>query len=348
MATTIDRTETTATTVSATGHPVRRHRPKISADATQAVGNTPLIHLARFAKDAPATLVGKIESFSPGFSVKDRIGVAMIDDAEARGLIEPGKTTLVEPTSGNTGIALAWVAAARGYKLILTMPESMSLERRMLLLGYGAKLVLTPAAEGMRGAVERAERILAETPDAFMPRQFDNPANPAIHRETTAVEIWEDTEGEVDIFVGGVGTGGTITGVGQVLKALKPGVQVVAVEPAESPILAGGQPASHKIQGLGANFVPSVLDRDVIDEIVHIDSETAMATARELMRTEGLLKGISCGAAAAAARQVASREENRGKLVVVVLPDTGERYLSTALYADLRERASAMTADASA
>ncbi len=348
MATTIDRTETTTQMESTTDYPARRQRPKISADATQAVGNTPLIHLARFAKDTPATLVGKIESFSPGFSVKDRIGVAMIDDAEARGLIEPGKTTLVEPTSGNTGIALAWVAAARGYKLILTMPDSMSLERRMLLLGYGAELVLTPAAEGMRGAVERADRILAETPDAWMPKQFDNPANPAIHRETTAVEIWEDTEGEVDIFVGGVGTGGTITGVGQALKALKPGVRVVAVEPAESPILAGGQPASHKIQGLGANFVPGILDREVIDEIVHIDSETAMATARELMRTEGLLKGISCGAAAAAARQVASREENRGKLVVVVLPDTGERYLSTALYADLRERASAMTATAGA
>jgi cysteine synthase A len=228
------------------------------------------------------------------------------------------------------------------------MPESMSLERRMLLLGYGAELVLTPAAEGMRGAVERAEKIVAETPDSWMPAQFDNPANPQIHRETTAVEIWQDTDGEVDILVGGVGTGGTITGAGEVLKQLKPSLKVVAVEPAESPILAGGQPASHKIQGIGANFVPSVLDREVIDEIVHIDSETAMATARELMRTEGLLKGISCGAAAAAARQVASREENRGKTVVVVLPDTGERYLSTPLYADLREQASNMTAETTA
>lgn len=341
MATTLERQQTAVSADNLT----RRQRPKISDDATQAVGNTPLVRLSRFAKDTPATLIGKIESFSPGFSVKDRIGVAMIDDAEARGVITPGKTTMVEPTSGNTGIALAWVAAARGYHLILTMPESMSLERRMLLLGYGAELVLTPAAEGMRGAVERAEKILAETPDSWMPAQFDNPANPQIHRETTAVEIWQDTDGEVDILVGGVGTGGTITGVGEVLKQLKPGLKVVAVEPAESPILAGGQPASHKIQGIGANFVPTVLDREVIDEIVHIDSETAMATARELMRTEGLLKGISCGAAAAAARQVAGREENRGKTVVVVLPDTGERYLSTPLYADLREQASNMTAE---
>ena len=267
----------------------------------------------------------------------------MIEDAEERGVIAPGRTTIVEPTSGNTGIALAWVAAAKGYRLVLTMPESMSLERRVLLRGYGAELVLTPATEGMSGAVRRAEQILAETADAWMPEQFDNPANPEIHRETTAVEIWEDTDGAVDIVVGGVGTGGTITGVGQVLKQLKPSVQIVAVEPKESPILAGGQPASHKIQGIGANFVPEVLDRTLIDEIVHVDSETAMATARELMRTEGLLKGISCGAAAAAARQVATREENRGKTIVVVLPDTGERYLSTLLFADLREEAAAMT-----
>lgn len=328
-----------------TDNVTRRERPKISDDATRAVGNTPLVRLSRFAKTNAASLIGKIEAFSPGFSVKDRIGVAMIDDAEARGVITPGKTTLVEPTSGNTGIALAWVAAARGYRLILTMPESMSSERRMLLLGYGAELILTPAAEGMRGAVERAEKILAETPDSWMPAQFDNPANPEIHRETTAVEIWQDTDGEVDILVGGIGTGGTITGAGQVLKQLKPDLKVVAVEPAESPILAGGQPASHKIQGIGANFIPSVLDRDVIDEIIHIDSETAMAATRELMRTEGLLLGISCGAAAAAARQVASRDENRGKTIVVVLPDTGERYLSTPLYADLREKAAAMTAE---
>ena len=324
-------------------HP-RRQRPAIAEDATQLIGNTPLVRLQRFGADLPGILVGKLESFSPGFSVKDRIGVAMIDDAEGRGIIAPGVTTLVEPTSGNTGIALAWVAAARGYRLILTMPESMSVERRVLLRGYGAELVLTPAAEGMAGAVRRAERILAETPNAWMPQQFQNPANPEVHRQTTAVEIWEDTAGDVDVLVGGVGTGGTITGAGQVLKSLKADLKAIAVEPAESPILAGGQPAPHKIQGIGANFVPDVLDRDIYDEIVHIDGPTAMAAQRELMRTEGLLKGISCGAAAAAARQVAAREENRGMLIVVVLPDTGERYLSTPLFADLREQAAAMTA----
>ena len=324
---------------------VRLRRPDIADDATQIVGNTPLVRLVRFAKDTPGIVVGKLESFGPGYSVKDRIGVAMIDDAERRGLIQPGVTTIVEPTSGNTGIALAWVAAARGYRLILTMPESMSMERRMLLLGFGAELVLTPAAAGMAGAVARADRLLAETPNAWMPQQFQNPANPEVHRTTTAVEIWQDTAGAVDILVGGVGTGGTITGAGQVLKALKPGLRVVAVEPAESPILAGGPPASHKIQGIGANFVPDVLDRDIYDEIVHIDSQTAMDAQRELMQKEGLLKGISCGAAAHAAREVAAREENRGKLIVVVLPDTGERYLSTPAFADLRDRAAAMTAE---
>lgn len=323
---------------------VRRTRPKIAADATELIGNTPLIHLARFAKDTPGRLLGKLESFSPGFSVKDRIGVAMIDDAEAKGLITPGVTTIIEPTSGNTGIALAWVAAARGYRLVLTMPESMSLERRVLLRGFGADIVLTPATEGMAGAVNRAEQLLAETPNSWMPMQFGNPANPAIHRKTTAVEIWQDTDGAVDIVVGGVGTGGTITGVGQILKQLKPSLQIVAVEPKESPILAGGTPAGHKIQGIGANFIPDVLDRSLVDEIVHVDSDTAMATARELMRVEGLLKGISCGAAASAARVVASREENRGKTIVVILPDTGERYLSTLLFADLRDEAAAMTA----
>jgi cysteine synthase A len=322
----------------------RRVRPNIAADATELIGNTPLVQLARFAPNTPGTLVGKLEAFTPGFSVKDRIGVAMLDDAEARGLIEPGKTVIVEPTSGNTGIALAWVAAARGYRLILTMPESMSLERRVLLLGYGAELVLTPASEGMSGAVRRAEAILADTPDAWMPQQFNNPANPEIHRRTTAVELWEDTDGQIDILVGGIGTGGTITGAGQVLKHLKPEVQVVAVEPAESPLLATGQFGPHKIQGLGANFVPEVLDRDVYDEIIHIDAATALAAQQELMRTEGLLLGISCGAAAAAARDVAGRPENEGKLIVVVLPDTGERYLSTVAFADLRERAAAMTA----
>jgi len=324
--------------------PPRVRHPAIAADATLLIGNTPLVRLDRFTGDLPGTLVGKLESFSPGFSVKDRIGVAMIDDAERRGEVERGVTTIVEPTSGNTGIALAWVAAARGYRLILTMPESMSLERRVLLLGYGAELVLTPAAEGMAGAVSRAERILAETPNAWMPQQFRNPANPEVHRRTTAVEIWEDTEGRVDVLVSGIGTGGTITGAGQVLKSLKPELQVVAVEPAESPLLAGGAAGPHKIQGIGANFVPEVLDRSVYDEIIHIDAATAMAAQRELMRKEGLLKGISCGAAAEAGRRVAARDENRGKLIVTVLPDTGERYLSTPLFADLREQAAAMTA----
>jgi cysteine synthase A len=322
----------------------RRQRAKIAADATELIGNTPLVRLSRFSPNTPGILVGKLESFSPGFSVKDRIGVAMLDDAEARGLIEPGKTVIVEPTSGNTGIALAWVAAARGYRLILTMPESMSLERRVLLLGYGAELVLTPASEGMAGAVRRAEEILANTPDAWMPQQFNNPANPEIHRRTTAVELWEDTDGQIDILVAGIGTGGTITGAGQVLKNLKLELKVVAVEPAESPLLATGQFGPHKIQGIGANFVPEVLDREIYDEIIHIDAATAIAAQQELMRTEGLLKGISCGAAAAAAREVARRPENEGKLIVAILPDTGERYLSTVAFAELRERASAMTA----
>jgi cysteine synthase A len=322
----------------------RRVRPKIAADATELIGNTPLVRLDRFAPDAAGILVGKLESLTPGYSVKDRIGVAMLDDAEARGLIEPGKTVIVEPTSGNTGIALAWVAAARGYRLILTMPDSMSLERRVLLLGYGAELVLTPAAEGMAGAVRKAEEIVAATPDSWIPQQFNNLANPEIHRRTTAVELWEDTDGQIDFLVGGIGTGGTITGAGQVLKQLKPEVKVIAVEPTESPILATGQFGPHKIQGLGANFVPEVLDRNVYDEIVHIDSATALAAQQELMRTEGLLTGISGGAAAAAAREVARRAENAGKLIVAILPDTGERYLSTVAFAELRERAASMTA----
>jgi cysteine synthase A len=323
---------------------VRVNRPKVAADATELVGNTPLVELSRFSKNGAGRLLGKLEAFTPGFSVKDRIGVSMIEDAEERGLITPGKTTIVEPTSGNTGIALAWVAAAKGYRLILTMPESMSIERRVLLRGYGAELVLTPAAEGMSGAVRKAQDILAATADSWMPMQFENLANPAIHRTTTAVEIWQDTDGQVDIVVGGIGTGGTLTGVGQILKQLKPSVKIVAVEPTESPILAGGAAASHKIQGIGANFIPDVLDRSILDEIVHVDSETAMAAARELMLSEGLLLGISCGAAAAAAREVANREENRGKTIVTVLPDTGERYLSTLLFADLRDEAAAMSA----
>jgi cysteine synthase A len=321
----------------------RRNRPRIADDATALIGNTPLLRLARFAPDAAATLLGKLEAFTPGFSVKDRIGVSMIDEAESQGLIEPGKTVIVEPTSGNTGIALAWVAAARGYRLILTMPDSMSLERRVLLLGYGAELVLTPAAEGMTGSIKVAERIVAETPNAWMAMQFQNPANPMIHRFTTAIEIWDDTEGEVDIIVGGVGTGGTLTGVGQVLKPRKPGLQIVAVEPQESPVIAGGAPAPHKIQGIGANFVPEVLDISLLDEIVHVSGDQAIEAARELMRKEGLLTGISCGAAAFAGRLLAQRPENAGKLIVAVLPDTGERYLSTPLFAELRERAAAMS-----
>jgi cysteine synthase A len=315
---------------------VRRRRPGIAEDATALIGNTPLVRLSRFAKGLPGDLVAKLEAFTPGFSVKDRIGVSMIDDAERRGLITPGVTTIVEPTSGNTGIALAWVAAARGYRLILTMPESMSLERRVLLRAYGAELVLTPTDDGMIGSIEKAEELLRSIPHSWMPQQFENPANPEIHRQTTAVEIWEDTEGDVDIIVAGVGTGGTITGTGQVLKRLKPSIRLIAVEPYDSPMLSGGKAGPHKIQGIGANFIPEVLDRNILDEILTIDDEVAFAVARELMLTEGLLSGVSSGAAAAAARQVAAREDNRGKLIVVVLHDTGERYMRTPLFSDLR------------
>jgi cysteine synthase A len=320
-------------------------RPRIAKDATELIGHTPLVRLARFTGELPGSVIGKLESFSPGYSVKDRIGVAMVDDAERLGIIQPGVTTIIEPTSGNTGIALAWVAAARGYQLILTMPESMSIERRVLLLGYGAKLVLTPAEQGMIGAIEKAEELQRTIPHAWIPQQFENLSNPVKHRQTTALEIWEDTEGEIDILVAGVGTGGTITGTGQVLKRLKPEVQVVGVEPAESPILSGGDAGPHKIQGIGANFVPDVLDRDVIDEVMTVAGDAAMNAARELMRCEGLLVGISAGAAAAAARTVAARPENQGKVIVAILPDTGERYLSTALFVELREAAAAMTVD---
>jgi len=296
------------------------------------IGNTPLVALDRLAAGSKARVLAKLESFNPGGSVKDRIGLAMIEAAERDGLIAPDRTVLIEPTSGNTGIALAMVAAVKGYRLILTMPASMSLERRQLLAGLGAELVLTDPQTGMRGAVAKAEELLAELPDAFMPHQFRNPANPEVHRRTTAEEIWRDTEGTVDILVSGIGTGGTATGVGQVLKARKPSVQVVAVEPAKSPVLSGGQPGPHIIQGIGAGFVPEVLDRSVLDEILCVTEEDAVATARKLARTEGILAGISAGAAAWAALEVAARPENAGKTLVVVLPDTGERYLTMGLY----------------
>ncbi len=304
---------------------------RIYDDITKTIGDTPLVRLDRIAEGTAARVVGKLESFNPLSSVKDRIGVSMIDDAEEKGLLEEG-TTVVEPTSGNTGIALAFVCAARGYKLILTMPDTMSMERRQLLRILGAELVLTPGEDGMPGAVEKAEQIVEETPGAFMPQQFKNPANPRIHRETTAEEIWRDTDGEVDIVVAGVGTGGTITGLGEALKERKPEVQMVAVEPEGSPVLSGGGPGPHKIQGIGAGFIPEVLRRELIDEVVRVTDEQAGETARRLAREEGVLAGISCGAAACAALQVAGREENEGKLLVVVLPDTGERYLTTWLF----------------
>ena len=307
---------------------------RIYDDATALIGNTPLVRINKITDGAPATVVGKLEFYNPANSVKDRIGVAIIDAAEASGELQPGGT-IVEATSGNTGIALAFVGAARGYKVVLTMPETMSKERRALLRAFGAELILTPGSEGMKGAVNRANEVVAERPGAILARQFANEANPAIHRKTTAEEIWADTDGEIDILVAGIGTGGTITGVGQVLKERKPGVQIVAVEPAESPILNGGQPGPHKIQGIGANFVPEILDTSVYDEVIDIDAETAVAFARRAAAEEGLLVGISSGAALAAAKQLAERPENAGKLIVAIIPSFGERYLSTVLYADL-------------
>ena len=307
---------------------------RIYDDATQLVGNTPLVRINKLAAGLDATIVGKLEFYNPASSVKDRIGVAIIDAAVASGELKPGGT-IVEATSGNTGIALAFVGAARGYDVVLTMPESMSKERRALLRAYGAELILTPAGEGMKGAVNRANEIAAERPGSILARQFANAANPAIHRATTAEEIWADTDGEVDIFIAGIGTGGTITGGGQVLKERKPGVQIIGGEPAESPILNGGAPGPHKIQGLGANFIPEILDREVYDEIIDVDAETAVTYARRAATEEGLLVGISSGAALYAAIQVAKRPENKGKLIVVIIPSFGERYLSTILYADL-------------
>jgi cysteine synthase A len=309
---------------------------RILDDITGTVGGTPLVRLKKMAAGLPAEVVVKLESFNPLSSVKDRIGLSMIDEAEKDGSLKPGMT-IVEPTSGNTGIALAFVAAARGYPLILTMPDTMSVERRALLKIFGAKVVLTPGAEGMKGAVRKAEEIAGENPGSFMPQQFRNPANPLVHRMTTAEEIWNDTDGKVDILVAGVGTGGTVTGISEVIKARKPSFRSVAVEPGDSPVLSGGAPGPHKIQGIGAGFVPEVYRPDLVDEVLQVSNEDAGAHARRAAREEGLLVGISSGAALSAALVVAGRQENRGKMVVAILPDTGERYLSTWLFEEYLE-----------
>jgi len=306
---------------------------RIAKKLTDLIGNTPLLELSNFnkANDALGNIIAKLEYFNPASSVKCRIGNAMIADAESKGLINKD-TTLIEPTSGNTGIALAFASAAKGYKLILTMPETFSIERRNLLKALGAKLVLTPGSEGMVGAIKKAEELHQETPNSLILQQFKNPANPEIHRKTTAVEIWNDTDGKVDIFVAGIGTGGTITGVGEVLKSRNPNVKIIGVEPTDSPIISKGIKGPHKIQGIGAGFIPEILNLKIIDEIITVSNDDAFATSRQLARTEGLLVGISCGAAAWVALQVAKRPENKGKNIVVILPDTGERYLSTVLY----------------
>jgi len=303
---------------------------KIAKDITELIGNTPLVKINKLNK-SPATVAVKLEYFNPLSSVKDRIGFAMIDDAEKRGILKKD-SVIIEPTSGNTGIGLAYIAAVKGYRLILTMPETMSIERRKLLKAFGAELVLTEGVKGMKGAILKAEELAKEIPGSFIPQQFNNPANPEIHRKTTAEEIWKDTDGQVDIFIAGVGTGGTVTGVGEVLKARKSSVQVIAVEPEKSPVLSGGAPGSHRIQGIGAGFVPDVYNKDIVDEIIPVKEEDAGTTSRELARQEGILVGISSGAALWAALQVANRKENAGKLIVVLLPDNGERYLSTWLF----------------
>jgi cysteine synthase len=308
---------------------------KIFSDIIKTVGNTPLVKLNRIAEGLESEVLAKLESFNPLSSVKDRIGVAMIEDAEKRGALKKN-TTIIEPTSGNTGIALAFVAAAKGYKLILTMPDTMSIERRQLLAIFGAQLVLTPGAEGMKGAVKKAEELVKETPNAIILQQFNNPANPEIHRKTTAEEIWNDTDGKVDILVAGVGTGGTITGVSEVIKKRKPSFKAIAVEPDTSPVLSGGTPGPHKIQGIGAGFLPQVLNTKIIDEVIRVTNDDAGAVARALAKSDGILVGISSGAALWAALEVAKRKENKGKVIVVILPDTGERYLTTWLFQEVK------------